>query len=220
MAPVSKRRRAKTCISVLGERTANSLQQSTEDLTFGCRSDLKSTSVSSFQDVQSSSSLKASSFSSLNSLAELQDNIDGTCKRAPNGERPFRKRNWKMEVRTGDLGKKRHEGEEAESSKNTSNLFDEISVPSEKNDADFVCPSGDTGYDSPVEITKTKYPSRKGDVSGFESDEGAPKERCRKTPNFNVPPSPGHVKPCPDKLSLIHRMIQHGETIATTDSIT
>ena len=31
--------------------------------------------------------------------------------------------------------------------------------------------------------------------------------------DFNVPPSPGHIEPLPDKLSRIHRLLQSGEPL-------
>ena len=31
--------------------------------------------------------------------------------------------------------------------------------------------------------------------------------------NFNVPPSPGHIQPLPDKLSQIHHLLQKGEPL-------
>ena len=31
--------------------------------------------------------------------------------------------------------------------------------------------------------------------------------------DFDVPPSPGHVEPCPDRLFLIHRLIQNGKPL-------
>lgn len=34
--------------------------------------------------------------------------------------------------------------------------------------------------------------------------------------DFDVPPSPGHVEPRPDKLSLIHQLMQNGEPLSIT----
>ena len=31
--------------------------------------------------------------------------------------------------------------------------------------------------------------------------------------DFNVPPSPGHMEPQPDKLSRIHHLLQSGEPL-------
>lgn len=34
--------------------------------------------------------------------------------------------------------------------------------------------------------------------------------------DFDVPPSPGHVEPLPDKLSMIHHLLQSGEPLSIT----
>ena len=102
------------------------------------------------------------------------------------------KRNCKTEARTEDLYK--------------NNFFDEESVLSKTNDS-----SDDTKNNFPEQTTETKRPSP--------SEEGVAGEWFRSKSNFNVPPSPGHIKPRPEKVSIIHRMIQHGQTIAVKNEV-
>lgn len=37
--------------------------------------------------------------------------------------------------------------------------------------------------------------------------------------DFDVPPSPGHVEPLPDKLSRIHHLLQNGEPLSITKTL-
>lgn len=130
------------------------------------------------------------------------------------GERSL-KRNCKTEARTEDLYKNRIEGGTSESCEGAlkeyswDNFFDEESVLSKTNDS-----SDDTKNNFPEQTTETKRPSPPWTVSESQSEEGVAGEWFRSKSNFNVPPSPGHIKPRPEKVSIIHRMIQHGQTIA------
>ena len=36
---------------------------------------------------------------------------------------------------------------------------------------------------------------------------------------FNVPPSPGHVEPLPNRLSLLHKLLKTGETLSSTKTL-
>lgn len=197
MAPVPKRRRGK----ILEERKVDSSRQLTEELTLDFEKDLISTSVSQTQDVSSLSSRYAPL------LPEDSGDADKWTERVGREvqmeEKPS-KQNFQLEWKHEDIGTKRNQGGKTEScngflvegggvnafenSGHSKTKRDELKFP-ELEQPKFLSPG-----------TPTKSQSQ-GEVAGS---------------NFDVPPSPGNVKPRPGRLRFLHQRIQSGDKISMT----
>lgn len=197
MAPVPKRRRGKISSSVLDEKKVYSWRQRTEELTSDFEKDFTSTSVSHSQDVSSLSSRHAPL------VLEDSGDVEERRKRVGEEERPSKEilqTEWKPE----NTGREHNEGGKTESCKDFLvevsgvNAFENSGHSKTKRDDVKIPELGEPKFLSPG--TPTKLQSE-GGVTGS---------------NFDVPPSPGNVKPRPERVKFLHRMIQNGDTISMT----
>ena len=67
--------------------------------------------------------------------------------------------------------------------------------------------------------TTSSIPVSVVELSGSDEnyDEGPVGGEPRSKADFDIPPSPGHVKPLPDKLSAIHKLLGNGESMSITN---
>ncbi|XP_027060510.1 protein artemis-like isoform X1 [Pocillopora damicornis] len=72
--------------------------------------------------------------------------------------------------------------------------------------------TSDTGMTSSIPVSVVE-------LSGSDEnyDEGPVGGEPRSKADFDIPPSPGHVKPLPDKLSAIHKLLGNGESMSITN---
>ena len=67
--------------------------------------------------------------------------------------------------------------------------------------------------------TTSSIPVSVVELSGSDEnyDQGPVGGEPRSKADFDIPPSPGHVKPLPDKLSAIHKLLGNGESMSITN---
>lgn len=72
--------------------------------------------------------------------------------------------------------------------------------------------TSDTGMTSSIPVSVVE-------LSGSDEnyDQGPVGGEPRSKTDFDIPPSPGHVKPLPDKLSAIHKLLGNGESTSITN---
>lgn len=197
MAPVPKRRRGK----ILEERKVDSSRQLTEEMTADFEKELISTSVSQTQDVSSLSSRRAPLLlEDCGDADEWTERVGGDVQVE---EKPSTQ-NFQTEWKHEDIGRESNQGGKTESCKGFLvegggvDAFENSGHSKTKRDEVKFPELGEPKFLSPG--TPTKLQSQ-GDVAGS---------------NFDVPPSPGNVKPRPERLKFLHQKIQNGDTISMT----